>query len=521
MSNTQILQEALLFEGRQLLKETCNGLTASQRTVVEGIVREFQPLVEATLSTSQIAKLFRATEQRATDPKSNTAAQPTDGDANQSTAEPTSSAPSASTLQQVSKVLNNAKQWVQNTTPVRDFDDRFDRLKQSIVVKLGADSKVVRWAQQFGDYARKNPGKTAVVLGLLTAVASIAGGPAGGAIAGQILRGSVELLKGEKASTAIGRGVKTAVLGYVAGAVADKLGSWLSGLRASVVPFNDGTVELSFSGRQHSTTSFGTGSQGFDLQNVRLLRADAELANKLTQAVNAGRVDAFDQLYQFAKKVGSDQYREQLDKLGASAHRAALNNDSLFKALEGVRKAVTAAAQGATTAATAAPRRESVEHGRVNILTEAYTQTMFVMLSEGIWDKLKAAGSRVRQQFTPTKPEPAPVSYQALVTAWMRAGKPTDSADVMDVLLDAGVPKELATAVYDELGIRVSGSLEGDEDAVKSEAEQLFDEILSQPKEVQLAVFNRLSTVFNKQTTTPTAKRPASKIGRVPTRLAV
>jgi hypothetical protein len=57
-----------------------------------------------------------------------------------------------------------------------------------------------------GEWAKANPGKTAAIIGVLTTLAAVAGGPAGGAIAGQILKGAAELMKGEKLSTAVGKG---------------------------------------------------------------------------------------------------------------------------------------------------------------------------------------------------------------------------------------------------------------------------------------------------------------------------
>ena len=81
-----------------------------------------------------------------------------------------------------------------------------------------------------GTWAKENPGKTAAIIGVLTALAGIAGGPIGGAIAGQALKGAAELIKGEKVSTAVGKGVKTAAIGALAGGVFNQISAGIDQL---------------------------------------------------------------------------------------------------------------------------------------------------------------------------------------------------------------------------------------------------------------------------------------------------
>ena len=64
---------------------------------------------------------------------------------------------------------------------------------------------------------RKNPGKASVAVGILTAAAAIAGGPLGGAIAGFLARATKDVLQGSKLSTAVGKSLKTAAYGALAG----------------------------------------------------------------------------------------------------------------------------------------------------------------------------------------------------------------------------------------------------------------------------------------------------------------
>jgi hypothetical protein len=115
-------------------------------------------------------------------------------------------------------------------------DEKFEKLKNDINTKF-PDSKLLDGISDLGIWMKENPGKSAAVIGVLTALASLAGGPVGGAIAGQVLRGAAELIKGEKLSTAMGKGVKTAALGYLSGKAFEMLGNWMAGFREQSIPF--------------------------------------------------------------------------------------------------------------------------------------------------------------------------------------------------------------------------------------------------------------------------------------------
>ena len=48
-----------IHKGRRLLRESCDGLTESQRIIVEGIYNEFVPLIEASLTADQVKGIFK------------------------------------------------------------------------------------------------------------------------------------------------------------------------------------------------------------------------------------------------------------------------------------------------------------------------------------------------------------------------------------------------------------------------------------------------------------------------------
>lgn len=106
--------------------------------------------------------------------------------------------------------IDRLGQLAQNTAPVQGFDAKVDGILQ----KIGAaNPKLADTARKYGEWAKQNPVKQGLIIGMLTAVASLVAGPAGAAAAGSVLRAGNEMLKGEKASTAIGKGAKSAALG--------------------------------------------------------------------------------------------------------------------------------------------------------------------------------------------------------------------------------------------------------------------------------------------------------------------
>lgn len=116
---------------------------------------------------------------------------------------------------------------LQNSKPVEAFDAKADKLLQTIRNEFKDDAKVVQMAQKLGEFGKKHPNWTAGIIGTLTAVASMAGSPVAGAVVGGVLRTVVGLAKGEKASTAIGKSLKVAALGSIAGVGVKHIGDFM------------------------------------------------------------------------------------------------------------------------------------------------------------------------------------------------------------------------------------------------------------------------------------------------------
>jgi hypothetical protein len=341
MKLTNILEKennALIFEqhmnnSRTILSESVEGMNAVQRAIVEGIYNDLKPLIEASLTSDQVQQLFKGVEQNVSATGNNRTLIGAGKDA----------------VGKANDTINKVGRWLQDTTPVKAFDQKFEGLKTKIGTKFPElDKKLTA----MGTWAKENPGKTAAIIGVLTTIAALAGGPVGGAIAGQILRGSLELIKGEKLSTAIGKGIKTAALGFVAGKVFDMLGDWIGGFREQSIPFGPkeaGLEEVSW-GASKTITQPGMEwtrtTQGF---NALVRPEEAEIIRNAMAGIESGDSAAFDTLLAVAKEANSKEYKDIMDGMVKGAWDAAKDNDSMLQFINGVKDGVASVSQGVGT----------------------------------------------------------------------------------------------------------------------------------------------------------------------------
>ena len=214
------LQEVTGYNSRtaQILTEGYQDLTESQILYLGKFEKELWPLVEeytklaeAQLTADQIKDIFNGAEQVAMD----------SGDNKTIAGKVGAGALAAAKLpvdiaKKVDAKINELGRMAQNAGPVKNMDQKFNDLKKQITAN-NSDSKIVQGIQKVSDWAKENPGKASLAVGILTTMAAFAGGPAGGAAAGLILRASKDLLQGEKLSTAVGKSIKTGVYGALAG----------------------------------------------------------------------------------------------------------------------------------------------------------------------------------------------------------------------------------------------------------------------------------------------------------------
>jgi hypothetical protein len=424
----------------EILTESCQGLSVEQRIIVEGIHKEFKPLIEASLAPQQIQQLFGEIEKNATGAGGNR----------------TVLGKGVDVAKKADEVINNIGKWLQNTTPVKNFDAQFDKLKNKINTTF-PDSKILDGISKLGIYAKENPGKTAAIVGILTALASLAGGPVGGAIAGQILRGSVELLKGEKLSTAIGKGIKTAALGYLSGKAFEMLGKFVGGMRADSIPVpgaeDSGLASVNYGATKTLTgpgTEFKQTVQGF---NVTVFPQEAEGINAAMAMIKNGEPGGFDALQTIAREIRSPEYKSAIKDIMAGARADQLANDGLLNWIKGLSQAGQAISQGAVAASTGTSNKKESVYRQTRPLSEGQVYMLFnriEQLNEGPMDWMKKAGDWVGKKAANLTTK---ITADKLNSAWQKAGSPTDSAELEKFLAAQGVGDEIIKQTFQSMKI--------------------------------------------------------------------
>jgi hypothetical protein len=501
MKLQSILHEQIRIENKLLLENICHDLLPQQRYIVEGIYKEFNPLIEASLTADQIKGLFGEIEKQSiAGGKSRTLA----GGA-------------VDVAKKANEVINNVGRWLQNTAPVKMADQKFEQLKAKVGEKFpNLDQQLTG----FGTLIKENPGKSAAIIGVMTALASLAGGPVGGAIAGQILRGSAELIKGEKLSTAIGKGVKTAVLGFIAGSVAEKLGEWMSGLRANAVDFNDGLTKVTFSGSSEMSGPGWSWTRSFERNGFVVMPEDKESILRLIDEVNSGTPGAFDKLYNFAQEINTRDYKDAMAAISAGAKEHAVQNDSMWQALQAGKEAMQAASQGAVAGAGVAAdgknkqesyyiQKRPLSEGQVYILFDHIVDYSRIdLISEGPMDALKKAGGAIAKGASWVgKQATEKITSAKLMASWKLAGSPTDSAELAKFLKDEGVEDAVIDASYATMNLP---SATTDQSTEKSDQETLpYDQISDMVMKLPTDRKVRLLKALLKAGSTP-AEQPAA-----------
>ncbi len=446
-----ILLEQHLENSRSILRESCNGLTTYQRAIVEGIYKDSLPLIEATLTAQQIQDLFGEVEKSATAAGGNR----------------TMLGKGIDVAKAADETINKIGKWMQNTTPVQAFDQKFEGLKGKVAEKFPGLAKNL---SAMGEWAKANPGKTAAIIGVLTTIAGLAGGPVGGAIAGQILRGATELLKGEKLSTAIGKGIKTAAYGAIAGWLLDGLGDWLEGIRAEMVPFKQvpGLVKLEVG----LTKTLQAGGMTIK-DTVHNVYVPEDLAGTMMAAIRqakGGDIDSFKSILDYAEGFSISDYLQGKNMIDAASKALAQQNDTFLQTMKTANDVIRSAAQGAIAGKLGAgqvkvdgepvkgdgaeAKKESWEpnyYVQTRPLTEGQVGYMFKTvqkLNEGPMDWIKKKAGNLTTKVTADK----------LMSAWKKAGSPTDSNEVAEFLKGQGVVDDLVAQVYQTMKLPAPGT---------------------------------------------------------------
>lgn len=450
LSDPILLLEQHHRQGREILRESCDGLTNEQKRVVENIYKEFIPLIEASLTADQIKQIFGAVEKASVE-------------GGQSR---TLAGKGIDVAKKANEIIDQLGAKVQDTAPVKAFDQKFEQLKSKVAEKF---PDLAQKTASLGNWVKENPGKSALVIGILTAIASLAGGPVGGAIAGQVLRGAQELLKGEKLSTAVGKGIKTAALGYLSGKAFEIIGDYVAGMRADSIPFGpkDAGLEQVSYGATRTLTAPGMTSketlQGF---NVVVFPEQQEAINSAMNLIRQGDSSGFNTLKTVAAEIRTPEYKAAIKDIMKSARSLQLSNDSLMQWINGVAKAGQSLSQGAVAAAGAAGSKKESYYLQTRPLSEGQIYMLFdrVLTEAGFMDKIKAgagkvAGAVAKGAEWAGKQATERVTSAKLLAAWKLQGSPTDSEELKKFLLDfGGIDAGVIDKVYTDMKLPVSSA---------------------------------------------------------------
>jgi hypothetical protein len=325
------------------------------------------------------------------------------------------------------------------------------------------------------------------VIGTLTAIAALTTGPAGGAVAGQVLRAAVELLKGEKLSTAVGKGLKTAAFGYLTGSVLDSIGEWFRTWTLNMVQYAPEIRQAKFGWSQTISWQVpGYSETRTQIQSIDAYfrNADADQLSQLVKTFNSTndasvKDQAFNAFRKIFAKAREEGYFEGALADDNAARLLAIANDKAYQNTVKLTKGIAAAAQGAVQAAagatktataaatapaptvpTAAPAAGTATNQvreRYTRLTNKEIREIFAIaggqITEGpVLDKLKSFGTKLTTK---------QIDTAALLNHWKYAKSPTDSGLIAKILRSNNVSDNVIKDIFDEMNIEIDTPASG------------------------------------------------------------
>jgi hypothetical protein len=406
-------------------------------------------ITEAQLTPDQISQLFTNVEQGATAAGGNRTMLGKGKDA----------------ASFISKKIDELGAQLKKAGPVDNMDAKFKELKTKIGSK---DSKVVSAIQGVSDWAKENPGKASIAVAILTAAAAMSGGIMAGAVAGFLARATKDLLQGADLSTAVGKAVKTGALGALVGLGVEGLGDAIEGA-ANVVKdtFNPNYVTATW---DYMETVNGVPGDWADARLVGFPDDVAPAREAWDKAIEALRADDYETfenewkvIQDTVEKFNSEEYQAELEGTPEARKEWADGIAAFAKMADGV----AAAAQGAAQASD--NKKESTNFNPIQIETiiEWCDETPAVILTEGPMDAIKkgaaAVGGAVKKGASAVGAKAAKVgknmttkiTADKLNSAWKKAGSPTDSDAIANILRQQGVSDEVLAPVYKQMGAKL------------------------------------------------------------------
>jgi hypothetical protein len=434
-------------------------------------MNEIHPLLlEVALAPDQIKQLFKSIETTASEQGSNRTAAGKAVD-------------KAGEISEKVKDLwfNKLGGALQQSGPVQAFDAKYEEIKAKVAAE---NPKLAEALGKYKQFADNNPKLQKFLLMIAASIAGALGlAVAGGAAAGIAATGlgvgagvaivniADRLLKGEKASTAIGRG---GTAGIVAGltaagvkAAGDLITAGMDALKskANEIVFQDNIFRVTPEDMDRVRDAFDA---------VKKAGSDA-IGNpaELMNTINSPESKAyFDLMKELAQKAATDpEYQQAAFDAAVGIASKNLSIDQMVVNAQSVLQAVTpvAAAAAGQTAGAAGEKKESyylqtrpLSEGQVYLLLKKVSQQQ--ELTEGPMDLLKkgagaamgAVGkglSAVGKQITTN------ATYPKLLAAWKLEGSPTDSEEIKKFLQNyGGITPETIDKVYGDMKLGSSSA---------------------------------------------------------------
>ena len=397
-------------------------------------------IMEAQLTADQIKQLFANIEQGATDAGGNRTMIGKGKDA----------------AGAVSKAWEDLKGKVYNSGPMSNFAAAYDKQAEKLKQATGGDQGVFKYVQKYRDFAEKHPIIQGFVYSALIAAAGITGAGLGGAAVLGLFKLTDQLLQGKDIRSAMYQGAKTGALAYGASKLGDLIrgdkapGAGGGGDAASAAAGNLGPREVA--------------KGAFEIVKDKIQKGEVTDWNSYQQAVNGALEQAAVQGGKEASRMSQDIARKTLDMY---LNRYALDASGTFSGSgpEKIEKIITALggqvdaekmarAHQAVRAMSGANESVELNEATIKILFSKVSLEHSKRIDEGIMDTLKGVAGKA-MDYAKTKGHnlTTKVTADKLNTAWEKAGKPTDSDKIAEILKSSGVPEDVMNAVFTKMKI--------------------------------------------------------------------
>ena len=423
--------------------------------------REIHPLLmEVALAPEQIKQLFKSIETTASAQGSNR----------------TMAGKAVDAAGEVSEKLkdmwyNKLGGALANSQPVKDFDAKWEDVKSKFAAK---HPDIAKKLAKYGEFAKNNPTSHKFLLAIAGSLAAALGLAAvGGAAAGITATGlgiggatalvsiADRLLKGEKASTAIGRGATAGIVAGLTAAGVKAATTALSQLGEIQKIKNSYYVEFNGQGAYVNAEDYKAWTQGMKSASEMTKGIDfMSNSDAYFSASKAGMAKSAEVASQILAKAADPEYQ----KAAMAAAEIVIKPGAVETAVAALRDAAAAvnpvvSAVAGQAAGSAGEKKESyfiqtrpLSEGQVYLLLKKIAATE--QLNEGPMDWVKKGAAavgkgiqRVGQNITNK------ITYEKLLAGWKLDGSPTDSEQLKKFLTSMEVSDEIVNKVYADMKI--------------------------------------------------------------------